>query len=179
MASGWKSACLLIAVMVGGTSVLAQQRCEAEASQWSTPTDRFEDNGDGTVTDRKLKLMWTRCSAGQIWAAGSCTGQVGTYTWESAAQWVSEVNSRGTYFYSDWRLPQLSEIATLIERRCSNPRVNLAVFPNTPAGLFWSATPRAGSTEKSSVYVLDFGSDGVDSQSRERRGHARLVRRSQ
>lgn len=179
MATAWKVACLSISVMLSGTSVLAQQRCEADTSQWSTPTDRFEDNGDGTVTDRKLKLMWTRCSAGQVWTAESCSGQAGSYTWEAARQWVSEVNSRGTYFFNDWRLPQLSEIATLIERQCSNPRVNLAVFPNAPAGLFWSATLRVGSAETSSVYVLDFGSDGVDSQSREKRSHARLVRRSQ
>lgn len=179
MATAWKSAWLFTALMLACTSLHAQQSCEADVSKRSTPTDRFEDNGDGTVTDRKLKLMWTRCSAGQVWTAGSCSGQAGTYTWESAGQWVSDVNARGTYFFSDWRLPQLSEIATLIERQCSNPRLNLAVFPNTPAGIFWSATPRVGSAEKSSVYVLDFGSDGVDSQSREQRSHARLVRRSQ
>lgn len=157
----------------------AQQTCEADLSQQSSPTDRFEDHGDGTVTDRKLKLMWTRCSAGQVWTAGSCSGQAGTYTWESAGLWAADVNRRGTYFYSDWRLPQLSEIATLIERGCSNPRVNLVVFPNTPAGIYWSATPRAGAADKASVYVLGFGNDGADHQTREQLGHVRLVRRSQ
>jgi hypothetical protein len=166
-------------VLLACTSVQAQQICEADISLQSTPTERFEDNGDGTVTDRKLKLMWTRCSAGQTWMAGTCSGQAGTYTWESAGQWVNNVNLRGTFFYSDWRLPQLREIATLIERQCSNPRVNLAVFPNTPAGLFWSVTPRAGGSDKAQVYVMGFGNDGVDYQTREQLSHVRLVRRSQ
>jgi hypothetical protein len=41
----------------------------------SSPTSRFDDHGDGTVTDRQSKLMWMRCSIGQVWSAGTSTGR--------------------------------------------------------------------------------------------------------
>jgi Protein of unknown function (DUF1566) len=179
MATGIQPTLAAVAVLLASSSVLAQQRCEADPSLQSTPTARFEDHGDGTVTDRQLKLMWTRCSAGQTWAAGTCSGQAGTYTWEAAGRLASELNQRGSYFYSDWRLPQLRELATLIERACSSPRVNLSVFPNTPAGIYWSATPRPGAQDPSSAYALGFGSDGVEYQAKDVQSHVRLVRRAQ
>lgn len=170
---------LVLMALMASTELFAQQRCEADVAQQSTPTTRFQDNGDGTVTDVELKLMWTRCSVGQTWNGKICDGQASTHTWDSASQAASDVNSSGTYFYNDWRLPQLKEIATLIERRCSNPRVNLSVFPNTPAGIFWSSTQRPGTGEVQRVYALSFGDDGVDYQTRDQRNHVRLVRPSQ
>lgn len=157
----------------------AQQRCEGNVSLRSVPTERFEDNGDGTVTDRQSKLMWSRCSAGQQWTAGSCSGQAGTYTFDSAKGLARDVNQTGTYFYKDWRLPRLPELATLIERQCANPRTNLVIFPNTPAGSFWTETSRPGSTDGASAYALSFDTEGVLYQGKDERSHVRLVRRSQ
>ena len=158
---------------------LAQQKCEPGTALQSTPDERYEDNRDGTVTDRKLKLMWMRCSAGQQWSAGRCSGAAGSYTLEAARQLASEFNQGGSFFYSDWRLPQLKEIASLIETRCASPRVNLAVFPDTPAGIYWSTTPRAGMKDASLFYALGFGDDGVTYQRIDQPSHVRFVRRAQ
>jgi hypothetical protein len=179
MARGGRSLSLVAAMLLACVHTAAQQHCDADASLQSTPAERFEDHGDGTVTDRRLKLMWTRCSAGQAWTAGDCAGQAASYSLDSARMLVTDVNQRGTFFYDDWRLPQLREIATLIERQCSNPRVNLSVFPNTPAGTYWSATPRVGAGQSGQVYVLGFGDDGIESRSFDRPSHVRLVRRAQ
>lgn len=169
----------LIATLLACIPVLAQQRCDLDASYQSTPTERFEDNGDGTVTDRQSKLMWTRCSAGQKWTAGNCSGMAGSYAWNAAEELVSEVNLAGTYFYSDWRVPQLRELSMLVERRCSNPRVNLIVFPNTPSGLYWTATSRPGTRDQAFAYVLDFGNEGIDYRAKDQQSYVRLVRRAQ
>jgi hypothetical protein len=172
-------ATFLIATLLACAHAQAQQRCELDASFESTPTERFEDNGDGTVTDRQSKLMWTRCSAGQQWAAGTCAGTPAAYAWNAAEQLVTEVNLAGTYFFSDWRIPQLKELSTLVERRCSNPRVNLNVFPNTPPGIYWTATSRPGTRDQAFAYVLDFGNEGIDYRAKEQASHVRLVRRAQ
>lgn len=86
------------------------------------------------------------------------------------------MNQRGTYFFKDWRLPNLRELATIVERECTDPRVNLTVFPNTPAGLFWTASSRPGIDAAALAYALSFGDEGVVHLPKEKANHVRLVR---
>jgi hypothetical protein len=64
--------------------------------------ERFTDNGDGTITDNQLKVMW---------AAADNQGDI---NWKEAGLWV-----RYTFpftlekRYSNWRLPTLSELESL------------------------------------------------------------------
>jgi hypothetical protein len=120
--------------------------------------------------------MWTRCSAGQQWSAAGCAGDASTVDWGAAQNLASEVNKRGTYFFSDWRLPQLRELATIVERDCGEPRVNLAVFPGTPGEFYWTASPRAGEPSRARIYALSFGPEGVEAMLRAEANHVRLVR---
>lgn len=65
--------------------------------------DRFTDNGDGTVTDRKLNLMWSK------------TDNQGDINWIQAEKWVQftfpdTVPKR----YDNWRLPTLAELQSLL-----------------------------------------------------------------
>jgi Protein of unknown function (DUF1566) len=172
---------LALGLALGSTfgTVAAQQRCETDPGQKSPPGERFHDNGDGTVTDTRLKLTWMRCAAGQVAAAGACTGDATRMDWAQAQAQAAQVNQRGTHFYSDWRLPQLRELATVIEARCSNPRINLTVFPATPPDFFWSATPRPGDDTQSRAYALSFGGEGVQILDRKEAHHVRLVRSAQ
>jgi len=69
--------------------------------------DRFTDNGDGTVTDHMLNLMWAK------------TDNQGDINWKDATQWV-----RYTFpytiekTYDNWRLPSLNELTSLfVENR--------------------------------------------------------------
>lgn len=64
---------------------------------------RFTDNGDGTVTDRQLKLMWSK------------TDNQGDINWIQAEKWVQftfpdTVPKR----YENWRLPTLAELQSLL-----------------------------------------------------------------
>lgn len=167
-----------IAVLLAAAALpaAAQQQCDARANAPSMPTARFLDNGDGTVTDQVLKLMWMRCSDGQQWRGGRCVGSAATHGWAEAKRVADAVNRDGRAFFNDWRLPALRELATITERSCSNPRTNLAVFPDTPAAVYWSATPRPGEGEQERVLALGFGAEGVRVAAKDERHHVRLVR---
>ena len=166
---------LAIAAAVGNWAV-AQQVCKTDAAALSSPTQRFQDHGDGTVTDVELQLMWMRCSSGQQQSGARCSGAAGRYEWADARRLADTINRDGNAFFNDWRLPSVRELATISERRCSNPRINLAVFPETPAAAYWSSTLRPSQPGISTPFTLDFGAGGVQFADAQERMHVRLVR---
>ncbi len=168
--SVWWGLCL------AAMGAVAQQRCDADTARWSTPSARFEDNGDGTVTDKRLKLTWMRCSAGQSDVNGACAGEPSRLGWLQAQAYATDLNQRGSLFFNDWRLPLLRELAAIAEARCANPRINLGVFPMTPAAFFWSASARAGEGAPTQAYALSFGAEGVEIMDKKEAMHVRLVR---
>lgn len=156
--------------------VLAQQRCDDADARRSA--SRFDDHRDGTVTDRSTRLMWMRCAAGQAWQAERCVGTASRHDWLAAQREAEQVNRSGRHFYADWRVPQVRELATLAERRCADPRIDLAQFPDTPAAAFWTATarPGVGPGVESQAIALSFGADGVGVAHKSEAVHVRLVR---
>ena len=65
--------------------------------------DRFTDNGDGTVTDHELGLMWSK------------NDNNGNIDWIQAEKWVKytfpyTLEKR----YENWRLPRLNELQSLV-----------------------------------------------------------------
>ena len=66
--------------------------------------DRFVDNGDGTVTDRKQNLMWSK------------TDNQGDINWLDAEKWVQfTFPDTISKQYGNWRLPTLAELQSLLE----------------------------------------------------------------
>jgi hypothetical protein len=64
--------------------------------------DRFTDNGDGTVTDHQLGVMWAK------------TDNQGNINWNDANQWVEfTFPFTITKQYDNWRLPTLAELKSL------------------------------------------------------------------
>jgi Protein of unknown function (DUF1566) len=174
------------AAWAGGA--LAQQVCNDGSGApdgRSSPSSRFIDNADGTVTDKESKLMWLHCSAGQTWMSesGRCAGEGVRLSWAEAQALASDVNRRGSFFFNDWRVPQLRELATIAERGCANPRVNLAVFPGTEASRYWTVTSRPGGAgtrgDEAHAYALSFGAEGVAYRSKDETHRVRLVRSTQ
>ena len=138
-------------------------------------------HADGTVTDKQSALMWAQCSAGQTVVHGACLGEAARLNWRSAEDFADDVNLRGDLFYSDWRLPKLTELATLAERGCARPRIDLVAFPATPPSVYWTATRRPGTADASFAdasfaYGLGFGEGGVAYFAKEEANAVRLVR---
>jgi hypothetical protein len=61
------------------------------------------DNGDGTITDRVTGLMWQK--------GGSSDGMI----WLKAKEYVNQLNNERFVGYSDWRLPTIEELASLMK----------------------------------------------------------------
>ncbi len=119
------------------------QTCQTSSIPATTPTSQFTDNGDGTVTDSKTGLMWKKCAEGQD--PLTCSGSTQSYTWAAALEQAQTVNNSGGFAtYTDWRVPNIKELASIVEEQCYSPAINTAVFPGTPSSSFWSASPYAG-----------------------------------
>ncbi|NMR24406.1 DUF1566 domain-containing protein [Pseudoalteromonas sp. NEC-BIFX-2020_015] len=122
-------------------NAIANGSCTNEntAIPYSTPSSDFTLHDNGTVTHNTTGLMWMRCSIGQTWEDESCTGDASGFTWQQA------LAQNGTAYagYSDWRVPNKNELASILEQRCYNPSINEAIFPDTPANHFWSSSPYA------------------------------------
>jgi hypothetical protein len=153
----------------------AEQTCDTSVYALSSPSTRFEDHGDGTVTDKESNLMWMRCSIGQTWAAGRCTGTASALTWSQANESAGALNASGRFFFKDWRLPKLPELASITERQCKEPRINLQIFPDTPAAAYWSATTRQSETVEPLAFTLSFGPEGVSYTAKTEQHDVRLV----
>ncbi|MBU2863559.1 DUF1566 domain-containing protein [Reinekea forsetii] len=104
----------------------------------SSPNDDFHIHSDGTVTHLRTELMWSRCSLGQTLKEDRCVGEASEVDWSFGTEAATTSTLAG---YNDWRLPDITEIETLIERACYDPAINLTVFPNTPSLFYWSNTP--------------------------------------
>jgi hypothetical protein len=120
----------IIAIVCGLCSLnAAAQRCNDKIPA-STPTARFHDNRDGSVTDIATGLRWSRCSLGQHWEQGRCQGEAQALPYAIAAL-VAE---------KDWRLPTIVELSSLVELRCAQPAINTDIFPDTMADIYWTST---------------------------------------
>ncbi len=85
-----------------------------------------------TVDDSLTGLAWQRAFATGV-------------PWTSAADTCTALNgSGGPAGRTDWRLPGIYELATLIDLGRVGPAIDTAAFPGTPdAPGWWSATPDA------------------------------------
>lgn len=159
---------------------VSAQNCYTHSIPATTPTERFVDNKDGTVTDLVTGLMWKKCPEKMAWGKTGCSEIEipATYgTWSLALSSANNVNTSGGYAgYSDWRVPNVKELSSLIERQCISPSINLTVFPNTPASGFWTNSPyRSNPTGGSGVWFVQFAWIG-SSQTWNAPLYVRLVR---
>jgi hypothetical protein len=108
---------------------------------------RFIDNTDGTVTDSATGLMWERKLPGK-----DCTRCVeDAWDWHSAmSDWLSALNgvsdtaqpkAPGHAGYSDWRLPDIDELMTIVDCERAPGCIDPIFGPNA-AGSYWSATTK-------------------------------------
>ncbi|MBW1817849.1 MAG: DUF1566 domain-containing protein [Deltaproteobacteria bacterium] len=72
-------------------------------------TNRFVDNGDGTITDTATGLMWMRVDSGALEAGDGADGRL---NWRHALQWAETLEYAG---YLDWRLPNAKELQSIVD----------------------------------------------------------------
>ncbi len=121
----------------------------------------FVKSSDGkTVTDRKTGLMWQQ--------SGSDEGM----TYKDAQAYVRKLNSRQFAGHSDWRLPTIEELASLMENREMNGDLHIDPVFDKKQRWCWSADKGAsGSAWLANFYYGIVGRLFVDGSS-----HVRAVR---
>ncbi len=88
----------------------------------------FNDNGNGTVSDSVTGLMWQQSDDGM------------TRTWEEALDYCENLSPGG---HSDWRLPNVRELETLVAWDRYNPAIDTTYFPECRSSVYWSSSPYA------------------------------------
>lgn len=116
-------------------TALAKQVCR----DGHAPTARFEIASDNTVIDRKNRLQWMRCMVGN--SGTLCDkGSPQRFTAIQALDFVVQFNrGPGHAGKTDWRLPTVRELKTLVSGGCVNPVIDLRAFPNSLPSQLWSA----------------------------------------
>jgi hypothetical protein len=88
------------------------------------PEDRFVDNQNGTVTDTVTCLQWQQATAGSM-------------NWEGALAYAENLSLAG---YTDWRLPNINELTSIVDYSRIDPAVDPAAFPGTVSSSYWTST---------------------------------------
>ena len=134
------------------------QTCQTNIKN-KTPDSRYQLlNNNSEVKDLKTGLIWQRCSLGQTWSGTSCTGKTTEYEWKAALQAAKKMGS-------GWRMPNVTELSSLLELACYFPAINEDFFPDTIHGMFWSSSPSA--YRSSRVWCVSFYNGGVISNESE------------
>jgi len=139
----------------------------------TTPDDRFDDRGDGTIRDKITGLMWKKCVQGMNYADDCATGTLVVKTWQEALQ-----NAADEQFadHADWRLPNKNELFSIVESRCAGPSINWNIFPNADSGQQWTSTHWYGHDSALQAIYVQF-ENGTTRQHNAGNNHTfRLVR---
>ena len=87
---------------------------------------RFKDNGDGTVTDNKTGLMWSKGT------------NYGRMSWKDAMNFCKNLK---TADYADWRLPNRFELESLLDLSQHHPALPEGhPFLNVQPSYYWSSS---------------------------------------
>lgn len=146
-------------LLVFSTEGLAQT-CFTKTIAATTPTKRFVLNSDGTVSDPATGLMWQTCSYGQQFDVGlvQCKGVAANVTWQQAL-----VNATANRFanYDDWRVPNIKELASIVEHQCVEPALNTGIFLASVNQNYWTSTTSPSNPDHAWVYQFADGKNNI------------------
>lgn len=128
--------------------------------QEGVPTSgvRFVDNSNNTITDNATGLMWKKCSEGQS-GVDCSTGSITPSSWTVS---LSVCEADTTSGYTDWRLPNINELFSLVIQTPIDPTIDTVFFPNTNPDYYWSSTTfNHGDNTTTSFVSFDDGYIGI------------------
>ena len=97
---------------------------------------RYNDNGDGTVTDNLTGLMWVK-DPSELYGPWGYPGSPNMMNWYDALNNCENLDYAG---YSDWRLPNIRELESLINFGAYGNVIDTYYFPNAQSSGYWSST---------------------------------------
>lgn len=117
-----------------------------------------------TVSDTDSGLMWMLADNGS------------TATWTQALEYCENLAPSDPLAgsFSDWRLPNINELHSLVDLRRSSPAIDVSVFPDCLSESYWSSTP--GQQVAVYAWYVSFGAGSVGYQNTDQLMYVRCVR---
>ncbi|NEX23550.1 DUF1566 domain-containing protein [Thiorhodococcus mannitoliphagus] len=117
--------------------------------------NNFQNNNDGTISDLATGLMWSEYDSSE------------GLNWEQALAWVQAKNAENYLGYSDWRLPNIKELHSIVDytrspEKTSSAAINTDYFKcstiTNEAGqedypYFWSGTVLVDGPSREGAYI--------------------------
>ena len=177
------------------------------ASSWSCVLDNRSGlvwevkTNDGGARDKDNEYRWGGKGVSDValkWVKNSPGNKYPESRWNGSGEryddWnklITAANSEQLCGFSDWRVPDLYELASLVRCRggryqkldegCTGsyqrPTIDTNYFPNAQSSWYWSASPYA--SDSSYAWLLFFSYGGDSSYNRLSNYHVRLVRSGQ
>ena len=157
---------------------------------WNCPAGvRYKDNGNGTVTDCELGLVWLKNAKCTDTINGVKPDSYGRLSWDDAAKWTAGLRSgrcglKDGSKTGDWRLPSMAEwIATVASAKSkgyTDPALTNAAgnaqwtkngdaFDHVESFLYWTSTSDPDDPGMDAVFLMsrgDFINASKDRQSK-------------
>jgi len=91
--------------------------------------NNFFDNYDGSVTDNATGLMWMQQDS------------LMPLDWEKSLLFAQQKNAEHYLGYTDWRVPNIKELQSIVDYSGTSPAIDLDYFSITDAtSYFWTST---------------------------------------
>lgn len=119
-------ATLLLICLLGGLPVAAF------AQPYTISADGSE------VIDQRTGLIWRRCSEGLSWNGATC---VGVFAEFNLAEGIRHAAAQTSSTGITWRLPNVKELASIVNISRFIPAIDSTAFPVTISGYYLSSTP--------------------------------------
>jgi|GEM_PF-5431017 len=137
-------------ITVSDDEALATFKLRKNEKDWMVPleyvSNEFKDNGNGTITDQATGLMWQKSGTDKA-----------IKKYEAAKDYIRELNRKGFAGYSDWRLPTVDELKTLLKPKEMNGDLYIdPIFDNKQRYCWTSDTRSSGG-----AWLVDFGYGNV------------------
>ncbi len=149
-----------------------------------------EVDGAASAMHWPTGLVWKRCSEGQTFGSGQCSGSETLKNWNdwatdylpkpfaSQTNWgVDAAYSQNLLQSGGWRMAHKSELLDITEGCNEHAAINSSVFPNTRSSNFWSGSPSANNSDSAWVMHFYFGNPSIKYHSLD--NYVRLVRGGQ
>jgi hypothetical protein len=108
----------------------------------SDVASNFIDNKNGTVSDTTTGLMWQQGSSAQA------------MSWQQSLAYCEDMAFAG---YTDWRLPNVHELQSIVDNTRYNPSINTGYFPSTVSTYYYTSTTKNNQTAKAWTVMFDYG----------------------
>jgi len=95
------------------------------------------------VIDRWSGLMWQKSSS----KGGN---------WHNAVKYCKNLNLAG---YKDWRLPNIDELMSIVDKNSYSPAINRRAFPDTKSDYYWSYSSKQKDSSKAWLVFFHYGYD--------------------